>query len=154
MQSYPHHYEVLAGAETGGSVTLSAEGLPALSTAAPAQYGGPGDQWAPETLFVAAVADCFILTFRAVAEASKFNWRGIECRAEGTVDRAEGAVQFTEIRLHVRLSVPADTDTARAERLLDKAKRACLVTSSLKREPTLTMDISSDDRDAPAIRAT
>jgi organic hydroperoxide reductase OsmC/OhrA len=31
------------------------------------QLGGPGGQWSPETLLVAAAAECFILTFRAVA---------------------------------------------------------------------------------------
>lgn len=144
MQPYPHHYRTHAEADEQGSVTLSADDLPALSTAAPPQYGGPGGQWAPETLFVAAVADCFILTFRAVAEASKLAWRSIECRAEGTVDRDEGAVQFTELRLHARLSIPADGDAERADRLLDKAKRACLVTSSLKREPSLTTEVSRD----------
>jgi peroxiredoxin-like protein len=144
MQSYPHHYQIHAEAEEQGSVTLSADDLPALSTAAPPQYGGPGGKWAPETLFVAAVADCFILTFRAVAEASKLAWRSLECRAEGTVDRDEGAVQFTEMRLHARLSIPADGDAERADRLLDKAKRACLVTSSLKHEPSLTTEVSRD----------
>lgn len=142
MQAYPHHYPVRAEAANEGSVRLSAEGLPELSTAPPPQYGGPGGHWAPETLFVAAVADCFILTFRAVAEASKLPWRNIECRAEGTVDRNEGVVQFTELRLHARLSIPADGDGERAERLLDKAKRACLVTNSLKHEPVLTTEVS------------
>jgi peroxiredoxin-like protein len=142
MEPYPHHYEIRAEAGEEGSVTLAAEGLPELSTAPPPQYGGPGGQWAPETLFVAAVADCFILTFRAVARASKLRWRDIQCRAEGIVDHQDGATQFNEIRLHARLSIPADGDAERAEHLLDKAKKACLVTNSLKREPSLTKQVS------------
>lgn len=142
MEPYPHHYEVHAQAETEGSVSIDSQGLPRLSTAAPPQYDGPGGLWAPETLFVATVADCFILTFRAVATASKLPWQHIECRAEGLVDRLEGAIQFTELRLHARLTLPAGGDADRARRLLEKAEKACLVTNSLKREPHLTTDVS------------
>lgn len=141
MESYPHHYAIHATAEAEGSVTLDSEGLPSLSTAAPPQYGGPGGQWAPETLFVAAVADCFILTFRAVATASKLAWHDITCDAEGSVDRQDGAIQFTELHLRARLTLPDGGDADRAKRLLDKAKKACLVTNSLKCEPALTADV-------------
>jgi hypothetical protein len=57
MQAYPHHYDVHGAADVEGSVLIRAEGLPTLTTAPPQQYGGPGDQWSPETLLVAAVAE-------------------------------------------------------------------------------------------------
>lgn len=141
MESYPHHYAVHARAETEGSVALESEGLPRLATAAPPQYGGPGGQWAPETLFVAAVADCFILTFRAVATASKLAWHDLECDARGAVDRREDGIQFTELDLRARLTLPEGGDDERAKRLLEKAKKACLVTNSLKCEPALTAEV-------------
>jgi organic hydroperoxide reductase OsmC/OhrA len=57
MQAFPHHYEVSAGATVTGAVTLESERLPALKSAPPTEFGGPGDQWSPETLLVGAVAD-------------------------------------------------------------------------------------------------
>ena len=54
MDTYPHHYKVQAAAKTEGSVALASERLPKLSSAPPLQFGGPGDQWSPETLLVAA----------------------------------------------------------------------------------------------------
>src|SRR5688572_29896664 len=66
MSSYPHHYAASASTLPEGVVSLESPGLPALSTAAPAQFGGPGDHWSPETLCVGAVANCFVLTFRSV----------------------------------------------------------------------------------------
>lgn len=89
MQAYPHRYHVHAAAETEGNVLLGSEGLPTLTTAAPPQYGGPGGQWSPETLLMAAAADCFILTFRAIATASKLAWGRLdvtpkECSIEAT----------------------------------------------------------------------
>jgi len=142
MQAYPHHYNVHAAAEAEGSVLVGSEGLPSLSTASPPQYGGPGGQWSPETLLVAAAADCFILTFRAVAAASKLPWNDLECGAEGVLDRIDGVVRFTQLHLRARLALPAGGDVERAKRLLEKAEKACLVTNSLALEPTLTMEVS------------
>ena len=141
MQAYPHHYLVEAMARAEGDVTNAAPGLPALATAPPAEFGGPGDRWSPETLLVAAVADCLILTFRAVAGASSVPWLDIACRAEGVLDRVDGVTRFTELRLHARLELPPGGDTARAERLLEKAEKACLVTNSLNVEPKLTVEV-------------
>jgi organic hydroperoxide reductase OsmC/OhrA len=141
MQAYPHRYEVRAAASAEGSVTIASQGLPDLKTAPPQQFGGPGDQWSPETLLVAAAVDCLILTFRAVARASNVAWVDIDCRAEGVLDRADGVTRFTELRLHARLTLPAGADTERGRRLLEKAEKACLVTNSLKLEPVLAAEV-------------
>jgi peroxiredoxin-like protein len=144
MEAYPHRYDVHAAAQTEGSVIVRAEGLPTLATAPPPQFGGPGGQWSPETLLVAAAADCFILTFRAIATASKLPWRGLECDAEGVLDRADGVVRFTELHVHARLVLPPGGDEDRAKRLLEKAEKACLVTNSLVLHPTLTVEIAAE----------
>src|SRR5262249_51243713 len=50
MEPHPHRYRVHARAGSEGSVFVESDSLPTLRTAAPVQYGGPGDQWSPETL--------------------------------------------------------------------------------------------------------
>lgn len=141
MDAFPHRYEVQAAAKAEGSVTIASAGVPSLSTAAPTQFGGPGDQWSPETLFVAAAADCLILTFRAVATASKLQWLALECDAEGVLDRVEGANRFTELRMRARLTLPAGGDIERGHRLLEKAEKACLITNSMNLEPALSTEV-------------
>ena len=74
MQDLPHHYAVTADAESATNVTLSSCGLQDLETAGPPEYGGPGDLWSPETLLVGAIANCFILSFRAIARAGRLEW--------------------------------------------------------------------------------
>jgi organic hydroperoxide reductase OsmC/OhrA len=132
MTEYPHHYSVAASASVEGDVALQSNRLPALHSASPAEFGGPGDRWSPETLLVAAVADCFVLTFRAVAQASKVSWTSVRCEVEGTLDRADRVVQFTRFNIHAYLQVPEGVDRERAERALHKAESACLITNSLK----------------------
>ena len=87
MHQFPHHYSVVAKADTQGDVALEGERLPSIASAPPTEFGGPGDRWSPETLFVAAVVDCFVLTFRGIAGVSRFPWVSLECNVTGTVDR-------------------------------------------------------------------
>jgi organic hydroperoxide reductase OsmC/OhrA len=141
MEPLPHHYSVRASSKPAGSVELTAPGIPALSSSAPREFGGPGNEWSPETLLCAAVADCFVLTFRAVAQASKLAWDGLDVQVEGTLDRAEGGMRFTALAIRVRLAVPPGTPAERAQRLLEKAEKGCLVTRSLAVAPSLVAEV-------------
>jgi organic hydroperoxide reductase OsmC/OhrA len=115
-----------------GDVNLTAERLTALRSASPAEFDGPGDRWSPETLLVAAVADCYILTFRAVARASKLPWMSLDCEVTGTLDRVDRITSFTHFDLTAHLVVPDGVDDDRARQALEKAERNCLISGSLK----------------------
>lgn len=132
MQALPHHYRVTGTGRITGDVELAAERLTMLRSASPAEFGGPGDRWSPETFLVGAVADCFILTFRAVANASRLSWISVECDVTGTLDRVDRVAMFTHFDMTVRLVVPAAVDADQARHALEKAERNCLVSSSLK----------------------
>jgi peroxiredoxin-like protein len=142
MQAYPHLYTVSASGNPNGSVAVASGGVPTLATAPPREFDGPGDQWSPEGLLCAAVADCFILTFRAVARASKLEWLNLECAVEGTLDRAEGITQFTRFATRAVLRVPTGTDRERARLLLEKAEHTCLISNSLRGARTLETQIT------------
>lgn len=144
MQGYPHLYVASASAGTEGKVIVTGEGLPDLETASPPQFDGPLGVWSPETLFSATVADCFILTFRAIAKASRFEWNSLECRAEGVLERPEKTTFFTTFNVHAVLHAPAGTKVELAEKLLEKAEHLCLITASLKSEVFLTTEILID----------
>ncbi|NND92874.1 MAG: OsmC family peroxiredoxin [Granulosicoccus sp.] len=132
MQAYPHHYSVTASGKSTEHVHIHSPGLVSIESAPPAQFGGPGDLWSPETFLVAAVADCFILTFKAIARASSFEWTALQCDVEGILDRVDKVSLFTEFRLKAELTVPHGTDESKAVRLMEKAEHGCLITNSLK----------------------
>ncbi len=141
MHPYPHSYKVRAVAQPSATVLLSSAGIPDLPTAPPREFDGPGDQWSPETLLVGAAADCFVLSFRAVAAASKLVWTSLACEVEGVLDRVDGITSFTGMIVHAHLVVPAGTDSERAQRLLEKAEKVCLIMNSLKATPQLRTQI-------------
>ncbi len=132
MQDLPHHYRVAASAHSGENVVLSSPGLEDLETAGPAEFGGPGDLWSPETLLVGSVADCFILSFRATARAARFEWDSLRCDVVGTLEKIDRVTQFTKFDIEAELAVPGGTDEDKALRLMEKAEHYCLITNSLK----------------------
>lgn len=98
---------------------------------APPEFGGEPGVWTPEHFLLAAVASCFIASFRAVAAASKWEFQGIEVSVDGLLEKDPGSFRFTTITLKPVLIVFGCDDIGRASHLLEKAERICLVTRSL-----------------------
>lgn len=132
MHPYPHLYLVQASATPEGDVPVMSEGLPALVTAPPPEFDGPGGRWSPETLLCAALADCLLMTFRAIARASRIDWSSLEVSVEGRLEREQGNSHFTHFAIDAQLRVPEGVDLAAAERVLHKAEAGCLISNSLK----------------------
>jgi organic hydroperoxide reductase OsmC/OhrA len=142
MHPFPHRYTVTASAQSVGSVTVSAAQLPDIVTAPPIEFDGPGNLWSPESLLCAAIADCFILTFRAIARASKLEWSSLDCRVEGVLERVEGVSRFTSYSTHADLHIPVGVSLDTAKTLLEKAEHGCLVSNSMLGTRSLTTEIS------------
>ncbi|HVY82815.1 MAG TPA: OsmC family protein [Steroidobacteraceae bacterium] len=141
MHPYPHIYRVSAAGAPGGTVAVSSAALPTMTTAAPPEFDGPGGFWSPETQLCAAVADCFILTFRAVSRVMRLEWLQLDCRVEGTLERVGALSQFTRFATHATLTVPTGTDVAKARSLLERAEHTCLISNSLHGTRTLETEI-------------
>ena len=141
MHPFPHRYAVSAMAGPASVVTLRSAELEDIQSSAPPEFGGPPGNWSPETLLVAAIADCYVLSFRAVANASKLEWSEIDCDALGVLEKTAQGLWFTVIELKAHLRIPAGGDVARAERLLEKAEQACLVSKSLRSEVRLQAEV-------------
>ena len=141
MQEFPHLYVVSASNDGSPRVQLESKGLDGLESSAPAEFGGPGDRWSPETLMMAAVADCFILTFKAIAAASRFDWSHIQCEATGRLERIDRVTRFTHIATRAILDISDESLRERAVELLHKAEKNCLVANSLSAEKELQAEV-------------
>ena len=145
MHPYPHNYTASATGAATGPVVVASPQLPEFGTAAPPQFGGPGGTWSPETLLCAAVADCFILTFRALSRGARLEWLHLDCRVEGVLDRVEGVAQFTRFASFAVLTIPAEADAARARHLLEQAEHNCLISNSVRAERVLDARVIVQD---------
>ena len=130
MQALPHNY-VVAASQEENKISLQSPALQPIDSAAPAEFGGPGDLWSPETLLTAAIADCFILSFKAIATASKFSYMQLSCDVEAILDRVDRVTRFTEVTIKPHLTIDSSDHQSTGDKLLHKAETTCLITNSL-----------------------
>ena len=127
-----HTYRVVAWWASGKTGLVKSDSAPnAIHFTTPPQFGGMEGRWSPEDLLLSAVASCFTSTFHALAERSIFHFTDLEVEVQGCVNKAESGYLFSEIVIRPTVKIPNDEDRPRAERLLDKAKRLCLVSRAL-----------------------
>lgn len=111
---------------------VEGQGIPrTINFAAPPEFGGEPGMWTPEHLLLGAVATCYVATFRAIAERSKLSVAGMEVDVDGKLEKDEGGFHFSEINISPAILVERKEDLDRAQRLSEKAERACLISRSL-----------------------
>lgn len=146
MKAFPHEYVVTVVSAPQRDVCLSTDHLPIMQSAAPPEFGGRADRWSPETLLVAALGDCFAITFQGIARASGLSWGFLRCEVTGTLDRQDRIPQFTSFQIRARLGVPDETTQDLANSLLVKAEQRCLIAHSLKAPVRLEATIEHLDQ--------
>jgi organic hydroperoxide reductase OsmC/OhrA len=142
MKPYPHVYQATARGTAAGTVQVNSTDLSDLATAPPPEFDGPGGVWSPETLLVASIADCFILTFRGVSRPAHLEWQSLDAKVEGTLERIEGVTRFTRYLTRAVLTVNPGVDHAKAKELLERAEKVCLVANSLRGERVLEATVN------------
>jgi peroxiredoxin-like protein len=115
--------ELTGAAQNGGCIEV----------ATPPEFpkGIPGI-WSPEHLFTAAVSSCLMTTFLAIAENSKLEFTSFSCNSKGKLEQVEGKFLMTEVTLEPTVTITNEKDRERAERVLNKAEAACLISNSIK----------------------
>lgn len=126
-------FKLKADLQNSGVTLLNAFNVnDGIESATPPEFGGKDGFWSPETLLIGAASGCFINTFQFFAKRMKFEFDGISCEAEGTVERVDGKSVFTGITIYPTIMI---ADEALRPTILDaveKAHRYCLVSNSLK----------------------
>ena len=123
------------GARTG-SVTPEEMKLPVFFNAPP-EFGGEAGHWTPEHMLMAAVASCYVATFSAVAQNSKFEFFDLEVAVDGILKKEDAGWRFTEVIIRPTLTIGNAAHEERGNRLLQKAERGCLIARSLSAKVSL-----------------
>jgi peroxiredoxin-like protein len=127
-----------------GELTTHATEDPIQFSAPPEFKGEPG-KWTPEHLLLSAMSSCFVATFRAIAEASKFEYEALEVDALGVLHKWPDGYRFVSITLRPRLALKDQFDGERAKKLLEKAEQNCIVSKAVsclvKMEPQMEQPV-------------
>lgn len=126
-------YSVEASWKGGRNGLVSAEGVaePKIRFSAPVEFKGESGYWTPEHFLVAAVASCFVVTFSAMAAASKLDFLSLEMTVDGTLRKVDGRLGFAQVVMRPTLTIVASEDQERGNHLLEKVEQGCLIARSL-----------------------
>lgn len=137
MQNFDeHHYNVKVTWKEGKIGELSSKELnDKIKVATPPQFpGGVEGIWSPEHLFTAAVSSCFMTSFTAIAEYSKFEFESLDVESSGVMSKEDGKFVMSKVILKPLLLIRDETQIKKAHRLLEKAEEICLISRSIKSE--------------------
>ena len=138
-----HHYKVNLSwtGERKGEI-CSPELNTKIDVATPPEFPkGIKGIWSPEHLFTAAVNSCFMTTFLAIAENSRLEYKEFNCESEGILDQVDGKYLMTEILLKPKIVLANIADKEKAQRIFQKAEKACLISNSIKSVTRLVGEI-------------
>jgi len=129
-----HYYDVNIEWESDRKGMLTSSVLNTdLEVATPPEFPkGMAGIWSPEHLLVAAVNSCLMTTFLAIAESSGLDFIKFNSKANGKLEIVDGKYIISEITLAPEVIISDESKKERAERILQKAEAACLISNSIK----------------------
>jgi len=113
-----------------------------VAIATPPEFpGGMPHIWSPEHLFTAAVSSCLMTTFLAIAEFSKLEFVDFKCESKGVLEKVDGKFIMSEVLLFPEVTITDVSKKERAERIVEKAEKACLISNSITSKITMETKI-------------
>jgi peroxiredoxin-like protein len=142
-----HLYDVTIDWNEGRIGTMSSSKLEdSIQVATPPEFpGGVQGIWSPEHLFVASVSSCFMTSFTAIADYSKFDFLSLKVKTEGKMSRLDGKYVMSLIKLMPELVIADEKYRKKGLRLLEKAEEICLISRSIKSEIVFIPEIKVEE---------
>lgn len=135
MSAFPKTFTVESTGPAGVSTLwinqLTGKECTPLTMAIPPEFEGPGGTYSPEDLYALSLMNCYLATFKYIAEKSKLNYTNISGQATLSVDLGENKAPWME-RVAVRISLEGCEQKERGLALLIKTKAHCMIINSVK----------------------
>lgn len=127
-----HRFRVVAWWTSGrAGIAESSSAHSAIHFTSPPAFGGLEGRWTPEDLLLSAIASCYTITFRTLAEHSKFEYIDLQVEVEGAIAKTDKGYRFGEVRIRANLIILQKQEQARALDLLQRAEALCMVSHAL-----------------------
>jgi organic hydroperoxide reductase OsmC/OhrA len=129
----------------GRESEITADGPAPLTGGADPMFRGDREQWNPEQLLVAALAQCHMLAYLHLCAVSGVVVTAYADRPRGTLVTGGPGGRFTEVVLAPAVTVAEPGMAGDARRLHDDAHRACFIANSVnfsvRHVPTIAVDM-------------
>jgi organic hydroperoxide reductase OsmC/OhrA len=143
MADKQHHYPVQVvwtGNRGNGTRTyqgygreheVRVDGKPIIAGSSDAAFRGDGARHNPEDMLVASLSSCHMLWYLHLAAIAGVVVTDYEDAAVGTLLESAQSGRFTEVVLHPRVTITADSDPVRAASVHEDAHHACFIANSV-----------------------
>ncbi len=125
---------------------MSAPRIPTVRLGCPECFGGDEKNWTAEHLFISAVETCIMMTFDEIAARSGVEILSYESSAEGVLKTIDRVFRFTSVTIRPKIVLGEGATPEKAQKMIEKAHRRCLVTNSLVTETHLEPEIEIKDK--------
>jgi organic hydroperoxide reductase OsmC/OhrA len=102
-----------------------------IEMAIPLEFEGPGGTYSPEDLYALSLMNCYLATFKYIAEKSKLTYQEIRASAELYVDKGEEKSPWME-HVNINIELNGCENKERALGLMEKTKAHCMIINSVK----------------------
>jgi organic hydroperoxide reductase OsmC/OhrA len=132
MISYPLSFHGSASASAGLSTNWETQATnERLICAVPKEFEGEGNGASPEDLYLLALQNCFVASFKVYAHYSKLQFDTIEVKSELVVDLNEQKKPCMKT-ITFKISISGASDQKRAELLVKKTLDNGFILNSVK----------------------
>jgi organic hydroperoxide reductase OsmC/OhrA len=134
MEDLKYSFEINAVWSDDKTVQVSSPDFkePITTTIPPPFTNGIGGHWSAEHLFLASLASCFAHTFQIIANLSELPFDSFTCNISGDAEKIDKVFAFHSVKLFPTLIIPLETYRNKAESVLEKAERNCIIANSVK----------------------
>jgi organic hydroperoxide reductase OsmC/OhrA len=139
MIQYPITFQATAQAEAGiqSLWTVASQNIQA-HCAIPPEFEGPGGAVSPEDLFAQALTNCFVATFKVMAEKSRIGFSHVDVQSNLVVDLGEsGHPLMKSCKLEV--TITGCDNVGRAQTIAKKAFSSGFIINSVRTEMSMEL---------------
>ncbi|ASD64599.1 OsmC family protein [Bdellovibrio bacteriovorus] len=144
MSKYPMFFKARAESLSGIQTPWDSKPMSVdagLQMAIPAEFEGPGGGFSPEDLYVMALQNCFVATFKVFAEKSRLAYESLRVESELTVDRDEAGRPWMA-RCVFAVYLEGCVQIENAKRILARTSENCMILNSVKTEKVFEFHVS------------
>ncbi|MBY0414467.1 MAG: OsmC family protein [Bdellovibrionales bacterium] len=101
-----------------------------LEMSIPVEFEGPGGTYSPEDLYALSLMNCYLATFKYIAEKSKLQYETIKGEATLTVGKGDRTSLWME-SIQIDMKLVGCTNKERALLMMEKTKTQCMIINSV-----------------------
>ncbi len=125
---------------------LSSEGKPDITISTPPEFKGTEGYWSPEELFISSINTCIMTTFLYFVEKFALDFSSYQSKVEGEVRLEGGKFIFSSVTVRPCITVKNESMREKTLHVLEKSKKYCLVSSSVKPEILMVPEIKIEEK--------